>query len=265
MFIDTTLFNNEFEMLDIRLELSAEYADICIVAEGNRTLSGRSKPYYLTENLKRYRERWGNRLQVVQLDIPENWSSWQIENQTRAYLTNFYADENDDTVVMHSDLDEIVNPELVPDIIKMVDQHQVPVSCDLDMYVYRFDRRLSRRWAGNVIARKYMFDNPATLYKSPEATFDNPVKRKNRRHCVQYPGKAGWHWSWIGDDQTVANKVISCIETSNKDVEKTLDAFRSGDTQSAINHKVVTEQVDPDYPEAVNTLLKQYPYWSVRQ
>ena len=58
MIIDTTLFNNEFDMLDIRLELTKHYVDQWIVCEGNRTMSGRPKPFYLSDNIERY-SHWG--------------------------------------------------------------------------------------------------------------------------------------------------------------------------------------------------------------
>ena len=41
MIIDTTLFNNEFDMLDIHLSISENYVDRWIILEANKTLNGR--------------------------------------------------------------------------------------------------------------------------------------------------------------------------------------------------------------------------------
>ena len=41
MIIDTFMFNDEFEMLDIRLDISNNYVDKWIILEGNRTWSGK--------------------------------------------------------------------------------------------------------------------------------------------------------------------------------------------------------------------------------
>ena len=111
MIIDTTLFNDEFDMLDIRLALTQTWVDRWIICEGNRTLSGRPKPYHLSNNLARYAQ-YQDRLQVICLDIPETWSNWDIENGQRAAIRDAYQDCAQDDVIVHSDLDEILNPFL---------------------------------------------------------------------------------------------------------------------------------------------------------
>jgi hypothetical protein len=42
-----------------------------------------------------------------------------------------------------------------------------------------------------------------------------------------------------------------------------LGHFHNGNNGDAINGKTVTEfREDPGYPEVVNTLLRQYPFWT---
>ena len=43
MIVDTTLFNDEFDMLDIHLAITNHYVDRWIILEGNKTWSGISK------------------------------------------------------------------------------------------------------------------------------------------------------------------------------------------------------------------------------
>jgi beta-1,4-mannosyl-glycoprotein beta-1,4-N-acetylglucosaminyltransferase len=262
MIIDTTLFNNEFHMLDIRIELTKNWVDRWIVCEGNRTMSGKPKPYYLSENIQRYKHL-GNRLQVIQLDIPETWSNWDIENGQRAALAPGYADADADDVVMHSDLDENLNPELVPEILKELEIQDRPITCTLEMYIYRFDQKLDRSWAGNVLAKKRHFDDPCHLYKGINAGVGHAQKKKDRSHCSRYPKLAGWHWGWMGNDDIIKSKILSCIESQNKDTDQTLAYFHAGDTGNAINQKCVTTYVkDPGYPSVVEQVLRQYPFWT---
>ena len=56
MIIDTFMFNDEFEMLDIRLDISNNYVDKWIILEGNRTWSGKEKPYHLGSSTGRFRD-----------------------------------------------------------------------------------------------------------------------------------------------------------------------------------------------------------------
>ena len=261
MFIDTTLFNNEFDMLDIRLELSKDYVDQWIICEGNRTMSGKPKPYHLTENIERY-AKWGDRIHVVQLDIPESWSNWDIENGQRAAIIEAYKDMPDGTIVMHSDLDEILNPELVQDIIAQLTQEDKPVSCGLEMYIYKFDQKLDRKWAGNVIGLKRMFADPCKLYKGLNAGVGHAQKKKDRTHCTPFRINAGWHWGWMGSDELIKTKAQSCIETQHRDVDQMVESFRNLDPASAINHKCATHKVTPAYPDVVMDVIKQYPFWT---
>lgn len=261
MVIDTFLFNNEFDMLDIRLAITDSYVDQWIVCEGNRTLSGQPKPYYLSEALHRY-QHLGNRLQVIKLDIPETWTNWDIENGQRAAIVPGYITANGNDIVMHSDLDEILNPAMWPKIVEFLEQQNKPVSCTLDMYIYKFDQKVDRKWGGNVVAKKHMFRDPCELYKGLEAGVGHAKKRKDRSHCVGFPETVGWHWTWMGSDEVIKHKVKSCIESQSKDSDAVLDSFKKLDTASAINHKAITKQVDPNYPDSVMQILKRYPYWT---
>jgi hypothetical protein len=102
-----------------------------------------------------------------------------------------------------------------------------------------------------------MFTTPHELYKG------NSTKRKDRSHCVGFKEAVGWHWTWIGSDELVKNKVRSCIESQHRDPEQILEAFKRLDTISAINHKCTTRTIDTAYPESVQNVLKNYPqYWN---
>ena len=263
MIVDTTLFNDEFDMLDIRLALTEKWVDRWIICEGNRTLSGQPKPYHLSNNLSRY-YRYQDRMQVIRLDIPESWSNWDIENGQRAVIRDAYQDCAQDDVIMHSDLDEILDPDRIPEILAFLEEHDLPVSCALDFYLYRFDQRVERGWKGNVVAKKRHFHDPAALYKGSDARVGHARKRKDRSHCVGFPRRVGWHWGWMGNDEQIKNKVRSCIETQSRDADDILQNFKHGRAESAINHKCRTHYVaDPGYPESVMSVLKQYPYWTV--
>lgn len=261
MIIDTTLFNNEFDMLDIRIALTEHYVDKWIICEGNRTMSGRPKPFYLSEAVEKY-DYLGDRLHIVQLDIPESWSNWDIENGQRAALLEAYQDCDANDIILHSDLDEILNPGLWPEIIDTMDRHSKPVTCTLDMYIYKFDQKVDRKWTGNVVARKHMFENPAELYKGIGAGVGHPRKKKDRSHCVPFEKTAGWHWGWMGDDEVVKTKAWSCIESQNRDPNQMLESFKKFEADKAINHKTKTHKVDPEYPAGVEQLLRRYPYWT---
>lgn len=258
MIIDTSLFNNEFDMLDIHLAISNHYVDRWVILEANRTFSGIPKPYNLLDNLGRYRQQYGDRIRVVTLALEEHQTNWLCETMMRQAIAPALADCDPNDIVIHSDLDEIINPDCWADIVAAMDQHDRPVNCALEMYMYKFDQQAERGWQGSAVARKRMFETPHDLYKGIKEV----VKRKSRPNYVGLPRPVGWHWTWMGSDDQIRNKVASCIETQHRDPEQMLQAFKQRDTRAAINHKCATHVIDIRYPDAVQNILKRYPsYW----
>ena len=256
MVIDTLLFNNEFDMLDIHLAITDHYVDRWVILEASRTFSGIPKPYNLLDNLAQYQSRYGNRIKVVTLALEEHQTNLICETMMRQAIAPALAEYSSEDIVIHGDLDEIINPECWADIVTMMDQHSRPVSCGFEMYMYKFDQRAERGWKGSVVARRSMFDTPHELYKGAS------IKRKNRDHCVGFPTPVGWHWTWMGNDDLIRNKVVSCIESQHRDPEQILAAFKQQDTIAAINHKATTHVIDVRYPSVVQAILKRYPdYW----
>lgn len=256
MIIDTFPFNDEFDMLAIRLAITDNYVDRWIISEGDRTFSGIQKPYHLSENLHRF-PLYRDRIEIVQLAIDADKINWQCENRMRSGLNSALDHCADDDVIIHGDLDEIIDPEHFADILTHMEQHQRPVTCTMDMYIYRFDQKADRRWGGSVVSKRAWFDDCQQLYKGVN------VKRKDRSHCVSLDRSVGWHWTWIGPDDRIRSKVQSCIESQHRDPDQVLNSFRNLDTAAAINHKCATYTVDTSYPISVQSVLARYPqYWT---
>lgn len=259
MVIDTFLFNDEFDMLDIRLAITEHYVDRWIVLEASRTFSGIPKPYNLSNNLAKYKDKYGDRIEVVQLPLDETQTNLICETMMRQGLAPALTKYHNEDIVMHGDLDEFIDPTKFDSIVAMMDQHNKPVSCGFEMYMYKFDQRADRGWRGTVVARKRMFETPHDLYKGEKFV----VKKKNRGHCVGMDESVGWHWTWIGSDELVKNKVRSCIESQHRNPDEILTAFKRLDTTSAINHKCTSHTITTKYPEVVHRVLKNYPqYWN---
>jgi len=258
MIIDTFLFNDEFDMLDIHLKISEKYVDKWIILEASRTFSGLPKPYNLFNNLARYKEIYGDKIEVIKLELTEDQTNLICETMMRKGFAPSLEKYNSNDIIIHGDLDEIINPEKWEATVKLMDSENKPVSCGFDMYMYKFDQKATRGWKGSVVARKYMFETPHDLYKGHVEV----TKRKNRSKCVSLNEVSGWHWTWMGSDELIKNKVVSCIEHQSRDPNEVLTAFKNIDTKSAINHKCESSIVDTNYPKEVLEIIRNYPsYW----
>lgn len=258
MIIDTLLFNDEFDMLDIHLSITEKYVDKWIILEASRTFSGLSKPYNLTNNFKRYKKKYGDKIEVINLELTADQKNLVCETLMRRGFRDALSKYSPEDIIIHGDLDEIINPEKWGDIIALLEKEDKPVSCIFEMYLYRFDQKAGRNWKGSVVAKRRMFDTPHDLYKGSMEI----AKRKNRNHCISLPEFVGWHWTWMGNDELIKNKVVSCIESQHRNPDEVLNAFKKVDTVSAINHKADSKIIDPIYPISVLEIIKQYPgYW----
>jgi beta-1,4-mannosyl-glycoprotein beta-1,4-N-acetylglucosaminyltransferase len=256
MIISTFLFNDEFDMLSIFLEISNSYVDKWIILEGNKTFSGKHKKYNLKNNLHQF-EKFKNKIILMNLEIPDGYKDWNCDNYSRISMQKEINKFHDNDIIIHGDVDEVLNPLEIPNIIEMMDKNDKPVALTIDMFIYKFDQRVMRKWKGPVLSRKRMFQNPQQLIKGDQQ------KRKNRNHCVHYDKPAGWHWTWIGNDERIKNKVESCIESKTRDPNQVLEAFKRLDAASAINHKCATTyDPNPQYPAVVLEVIKKYPYWT---
>lgn len=256
MIINTLLFNDEFDMLSIFLEISSSYTDKWIILEGNKTFSGKSKDYNLKNNFHKVK-KYQDKIILMNLEIPQNYKDWKCDNFSRISLQNEIDKFSSEDIFIHGDVDEILNPLKIKELISCMEEHNKPVATVLDMYIYKFDQKTNRKWQGPVIAKKKMFINPQQLIKG-----DQP-KKKNRSHCVGFDQPAGWHWTWIGDDKRILSKVESCIESQTRNPVEVLEAFKRLDAASAINHKCATTyDPNPQYPAVVLEVIEKYPYWT---
>lgn len=65
---DFFIFNNELDMLEIRLYELADYVHLFLIAESNQTLSGKIKPLYLKENWSRF-HRYHKKIRRIEIPL----------------------------------------------------------------------------------------------------------------------------------------------------------------------------------------------------
>ncbi len=83
---DFFIFNNELDMLEIRLYELYDYVDLFLIGESNLTLSGKPKPFYLKDNWSRF-SRYHKKIRRVEVPLSNlintTKSSWDNEHQMR--------------------------------------------------------------------------------------------------------------------------------------------------------------------------------------
>jgi hypothetical protein len=226
--VDTFMFNEEFDLLELRLDTMAEAVDWFVAVEGDVDHQNNPKPYHLTDNVDRYKA-WADKLIVVQATdlpaTPHHLDPWAREWAQRDWVWRGLEQiallaESD--IVLHGDVDEIVRPLYVRNVRpKYREFVQFGQSC----HCFAVDWLHPDEWGGTVAV------TVATARACGERTVvDGEVYHpgawqivRNQRNGLMatnfigmgggwkttpLPG-AGWHFTWLGGRDATLKKLGS--------------------------------------------------------
>ena len=122
MLIDSFLFFNETELVELRIKYLNKIVDYFVIVEADITHQGKKKDWNFPKILERNLKEFSSKIQYHQLNIDpekikteESWiiddikgdDAWRIENFQRNYIKTVCKKFSDDDILIISDLDEI--------------------------------------------------------------------------------------------------------------------------------------------------------------
>lgn len=130
MVYDCFIFNDELDLLELRLQLLHPAVDKFVLVESSRTLSGQSKPLHYAENKNRFRKFES---QIIHVIAPANeLPAWEYEYFQRNCIKDGLKEAHEEDLVFISDADEIVN---IPEVLR-VSGIKFPTLIEIPMYYY---------------------------------------------------------------------------------------------------------------------------------
>lgn len=196
--IDCFIFYNEIDLLNYRLTLLGPYVDYFVLVEANQTFMGNEKILYYKEKCP---ECPVNKIINITIDLPykanqiKNNNQWLNEtfqrNAIKLGLSQLNCQPND--IIIISDLDEIIDPNVLKNIRENKLKIQSGYSLEQDFYYYNLTTKHIDKWYNSKIIKYLELKN-----KSPqEIRFtDYPILKKG-----------GWHLSYFGDSKFISNKI----------------------------------------------------------
>lgn len=231
--VDITIFNNEIELLDLRINILQDVVDQFYIIEATETHQGQPK------------EILGNKyshpkLKVVTIVFPEGMTNWERENYQRAYKLTM----NPNSIVMTSDLDEVPDPKAVAWIRDNFNPGLV-YAFEQKMHQYYLNvRNMSEPWSGTRLCSKEVY------YE-----YNAEVLRwgKQSYPTVAVPD-AGWHWSFLGGKSMIEKKIkeYAHAEYNNEETLSKIEQ-RLTNNEDVFNRGFILEtvEIDDSYPEYV--------------
>jgi hypothetical protein len=217
----------EWDLLDIHVETLIDVADRIFFSEGNVTFHGTPRQLRYQEFLKRYAPvRWAasDKVEYVPLAIGQAdmeqaaTHQWHLEGYTRGKLdvriNEWLGEEGPEALVYHTDLDQIMRPELAW-LLKWSRQLTIPVRSPiclkhLHMIAWWFNWMSPHGfWCGSHSALVVARSGPGIV-----------IQRRSRGKREDRPFlNAGWHLQYFLGEIGNLNKVQSFSHARDRDYQ----------------------------------------------
>lgn len=205
MVIDSFPFNDELDMLELRLGQLDSVVDFFVLIETSRTFSGMPKPLYFLENKDKF-AKWNHKIIHASPNLG-NAGSWEFEAIQREVLVNMIRKLNPglhDTLTF-SDCDEIPNPE----VIKNYTYDKGLRNLKQYTYYYNFNHLFdygNRAWSrARIGVVEHMYDHGAMGFRGGW-----PVGEDMNPNYISIEN-GGWHGSYFNPDLAKVRRKVRSI------------------------------------------------------
>ena len=278
--VDCFPFFNEKELLELRVNLLKDHVDEFIISELNYTHSGNPKEFLCKKYIKELNLP-EEKIKVVEITIDnQNLSptefdyifaadseslgsvlNWTRERIQRDGILSEIEKYDDDTVLILSDCDEIINPdglEYFATVARECENNTLKIP--LVSLEGRADKRL---YDGNtdtpcdwdqslVLCRKNLlsleFGTTPTTFR---ANFANPFSPVWLTENGEVLKDCGWHFSWMGDSKRRKLKSESIIHASNLEVYDNLSSDSIENLAGHTNNFVLKDYPVQELPQII--------------
>lgn len=266
-------FFNELDLLELRLRELNGVVDRFVLVEARETFTGRPKPLYFDTHRERFAP-WADKIVHIVVDrFPEGRSKWDNEHAQRAALQEGIQGARPQDLVMLSDLDEIVKPNVLSGL-KVCPPSKGEVLCfELRLFQFylnlentqqkwlRIGPRLARRdGVGQIRMMRQIRareDGGPRDWVRLARTFwamRRPVWRRN-------VFDAGWHFSWLGGAQAVADKFSAIPDQVGLEGEMDVSTAKDFIHQNVENNPhLKTVKIDSGFPRTVRENIPHYEH-----
>lgn len=222
MIVDSFIFLNELDLLEIRLEELYPVVDVFVLVESLKTFSNEDKPLFYGDNKKRFLKYSSKIQHVVLTDLPQGDNPWYREVYQRKVALKVLRDYPKDSLCMMSDVDEIPKKESIEKSIKILNDNPNSIGMMYMYFCHGYVNQIMKkennwlRWGGT----RFAFSQNWTEDKSGrEAVTNKDLIIKD----------AGWHFRNILSPEELCYKLKSYSHFNDEhcegELQKNLDVY----------------------------------------
>lgn len=200
--IDSFIFFNELDLLEIRLNILYDFVDYFVITEADTTFSGNPKKMYYLENKERFK-RFESKIVYNQISIPSDLVvTWDREiYQRNSSLSVLKSKFSGDDLILTSDLDEIPEPKVLQHNYDWFEVNKL-FHFKQKMFVYYLNNFKNDNWFGTRACSLSLL-NEKSIDDIRQATEDEKLLSG---FIIE---GAGWHFTCLGGAETIKHKLES--------------------------------------------------------
>jgi hypothetical protein len=209
---DCSLFRNELDLLELRLNELYDHVDHFVVVESTHTFQGAPKELVLKNNWDKFAKWHDKIIHVVVDDMPNNGDAWANDFHQRNAIARGLVNADDEDLVIICDGDEILRPEVIDDMRanpRNVYGFRTPY------FNFKFNYMLTDNNESYCVwitaGRKKYIGNPET-FRAQRFHLTNLAYEYDDGQVKMYE-HAGWHFTYMGDTEWIRTKLKSFAHT----------------------------------------------------
>ncbi len=196
MIYDCFLFNNELEILDIRLHELDRVVDKFVLVESTMTHSCKPKPLHFNENKQLFAKFKDKIIHIIVEDTPEVSMPWIVNDYQFSQMKRGLIRCKPSDVVLFGDVDEIPRAEVVTEWKSRKGNLKVFEQKLSQYYLNLFDYATGPWLGTRMTTYKHL-----TIYKSTWIA-------KYSKVDLTIPD-GGWHFSYMGGIRRIREKIMN--------------------------------------------------------
>lgn len=209
---DCSLFRNELDLLELRLNELYNHVDYFVIVEATHTFQGQNKELVLKNNWDKFKSWHDKMIHVIVDDMPNTGNAWDNDFHQRNAISRGIVNADDDDIVIICDGDEILRPSVIDDMrvnLRDVYGFRTPY------FNFKFNYMLvdnHESYCVWITAGKKKFIGKPEDFRAKRFRLTQLGYEYDDGQIKMYE-HAGWHFTYLGDTDWVKTKLQSFAHT----------------------------------------------------
>lgn len=246
---DCFIYNNEHELLEIRLEELESKVDKFVLVESNVTFSGAGKNTTLDKSNAFYEKYKEKIIHIFLEDMPSNPNPWVKEAYQRNAMLRGVNNAKPNDIVIFSDADEIPKVDVIEKEISNSDISLL----EQNFYYYKFNLYRGK-WAK---ACASLFKNFCVSPQEARTLYSAPIIKNS-----------GWHFSYLMDEVKISEKIKAFSHQEfntemNRNPELIKEKIEKRQDLFGRNNKMEVAELDSSFPSYLVQNRKKFEHFII--